>query len=169
MQERDRIGMERHAFVHGVSPAVFLVTNDGVAFFREMDAYLVFPPRYQIDIQKTEPFCLFDGPIDRRGKFSNGPVAGGINNVRGIFGQIRRNRSGPLREAAVNDGKIFFFGLVPLLLEDVFRPFVLCEDDDPRCIPVKAMDDEDAARRFGITFTHIIGQDVISGFFFFRV
>lgn len=135
--------MERHASVYGVSPAVFLVAHDRVAFFREMDAYLVFSPRCQIDIQKTEPFCLFDGPVDRRGKFSDRPVVGGINNVRGIFGQIGRNRSGPLREAAVNDGKIFFFGLVPLMLKGVFRPFVFREDDDPRCVPVKAMDDED--------------------------
>ena len=143
MQKRDRIGVERHALMQGVFFSVFLVAHDGVAFFGEMDANLVFSPCCQIDLQKAEPFCLFEGFIDRRGKFSDRPVVGGINNVRGIFGQIGRDRSGPLREAAVNDGKIFFFGLVPLLLKGVFCPFAFREDDDPRCVPVKAMDDED--------------------------
>ena len=155
--------------MHGVSYTVFAVAHDGVALFGEMDADLVFSPRCQIDLQKAEAFCLFEGFINRRGKFPGRPVAGGKDDVRGIFGQIGRDLPGFLREAAVNDGKIFFFGLVPLFLKDVFRPFVLCEDDDSRCIPVKAMDDEDASGRFGITFAHIIGQDVISGFFFFRV
>jgi len=168
VQKRDRIGVERHALVHGVSCTIFAVAHDGVVLFGEMDADLVFSPCCQIDLQKAESFCLFEGLINRRGKLSDRPVMGGIDDVRGIFGQIGRDHSGFLREAAVNDGKIFFLGLVPLFLEDVFSPFVLCEDDDPRRVPVETMDDEDAARRFGITFAHIIGQDVIGGFFFFR-
>jgi len=154
--------------MQGIFPTIFLVTYDGVAIFCEMDAYLVFSPCYQIDLQKAEASCFLQGFINCRGKLSDRPVMGGIDNVSGIFSQIRSDCSCFLRESAVNDGKIFFFGLVPLFLENVFCPFVFCEDDDPRCVPVEAMDDEDAAGRFGITFAHIIGQDVVGGFFFFR-
>jgi len=63
----------------------------------------------------------------------------------------------------VNDGDVFFFDALPLVLQCGFDFPTLCEDKHARSPLVEAMDRENYFSRFETAFADVVVEDVLYG------
>lgn len=161
--EGDGEGVEGDAVVGFVGGTVFFVADDGVSGFGEVNADLVFAAGNEIDFEQAEGGAFFDHTVGGVGEFSFFGVGGGIDDLGAVFGEVAGEDAGGFIEVAVNDGEVFFFGLVPLALEVMFGVFGFGEEQDAGDLAVEAVYDEDAVPGFGIAFPDVVGEAVIGG------
>jgi len=61
----------------------------------------------------------------------------------------------------VNNGKIPLFNFLPLTLQTRFRRLVSCKNENPRCLPIQSMNDENTLSRFRISLANVVGKLVV--------
>ena len=129
--------------------AVYLVTNDRMAAFGEVDANLVLASCFQADLDEGCLGIRFDDVDVRNGELACTGLSSGVNAERGILGEVRTDGEIPGSHPSVNNGNVSASGgmIFELFLQPLLRFHRFREDQQPRSLAIEPMNDEDLFRR----------------------
>ena len=91
--------------------------------------------------------------------FPSSLIRCGIDVESAVLGQIAADRARFWCQRAIHDRKIVLFGLLPMLLQNLFGRFALGEDQDAGSLAVQAMNDVNPVSGTGVPLADIIVED----------
>ena len=136
--------MQRQTPVRPLGVSVLRIAHNRMSAVSQVDADLVLSARHQFHVQQGQVLCLLEHGIRRMRQSSLRGIGRGVDAVRAVLRQLGLNRLRGLLAPAVHDSQIPLLRFVPSPLQAELCLDGLRKDEDPRGLPVQAVDDEDA-------------------------